>query len=398
MPSEASIPTLCQHWLNNLPIATSLWQLSTETNISATLCASNTQWQHETQNIVSLEQLNDQFIFSTPKETTLLAWWQSLAEKPLVASIALPAIPTAFTNQAVETQATPAKPRQYKATLSPFQAEADSPISYAIFSLAPFCEDETLGQAHHEFLSVLSHEFRTPLTSIQGFADTLLHYGNKLPEQQQRRCLTLIAEQTKRLNRMVENLLSASKLAAKEVGHQQAKPVVLHLLLQKVLQTIAGKGHQPHQITLRLPQSMPPLWGNPDMLEQVLLNLIDNAFKYSPVNSTITIMADITTHSAENQVRLTVQDEGIGLTPAQQEQLFTKFYRASNPLTQNVEGTGLGLYITKVLVQQLEGSITVAHSAPNQGTCFELILPLATTQRIQQKTPLLLEGEASAHA
>jgi signal transduction histidine kinase len=93
-----------------------------------------------------------------------------------------------------------------------------------------------------------------------------------------------------------------------------------------------------------------------------------------------------------------VQDEGIGLTPSQQEQLFTKFYRASNPLTQNVEGTGLGLYITKVLVQQLEGTITVAHSAPNQGTCFELILPLATTQRIQQKTPLLLEGEASAHA
>ena len=221
MLSEATIPTLYQHWLNNLPIATSLWQLSTETTMPATLCASNTQWQHETQNILTLEQLNDRFLFSTPKETTLLTWWQSLAKKPLVASIALPPIPTAFTNQAVETEATPAKPRQYKATLSPIQAEADSPMSYAIFSLAPFCEDETLGQAHHEFLSVLSHEFRTPLTSIQGFADTLLHYGNKLPEQQQRRCLTLIADQTKRLNRMVENLLSASKLEAKEVGHQQ---------------------------------------------------------------------------------------------------------------------------------------------------------------------------------
>jgi signal transduction histidine kinase len=384
-----------QDWLNHLPVGTSLWELSTNEGALPHFCLANSQWEKETNHATTLLQLNEHWVFSTPKETTLLAWWQSVGKQPLVASVTVASLRDETTVTTLETSML----RQYKVTLSTFSV-GNKAKGYAVLSLAPFCEDDTLGQAHHEFLSVLSHEFRTPLTSIQGFADTLLQFGNKLPEQQHRRCLTLIADQTKRLNRMVENLLSASKLAAQPEGTHQAKPVVLHLMLQKVLQTIAGKGHQPHEITIQLPPSMPPLWGNPDMLEQVLLNLIDNAFKYSPANSTITLAAELAAHPDQSQVRLTIQDEGIGMTPQQQEQLFTKFYRASNPLTQNVEGTGLGLYITKVLVQQLEGTIAVAHSVPNQGTCFELMLPLATTQRIQQKTPLLLASptEANTHA
>ena len=386
---------LIQQWLNQLPIATSLWQLSQATLPS--FIAGNTPWLKQNFHLHPFEAFCESLHFSAEKDKQAFQlWWQTPAEQPFTANVSI--IPNNMETAELSTldEANTQKSQLFKLTLACFSSQAENPTVFVSVSLVPLCEAETLGQAHHEFLSVLSHEFRTPLTSIQGFADTLLHFGSKLPEAQQQRCLTLISDQTKRLNRMVENLLSASKLEAQNNGHQQAKPVVLHLLLQKVLQTIAGKGHPPHQVTLRLPQNMPPLWGNPDTLEQILLNLVDNAFKYSPANSTVAIAADVTTHQAESQASLTIQDEGIGLTPQQQDQLFTKFYRASNPLPQAVEGTGLGLYITKVLVQQLGGSIKVAHSTPNEGTCFEVILPLATTQRIQQKMPLLLQGAGEA--
>jgi signal transduction histidine kinase len=386
MLNSASCSPLFRTWIDHLPNGTSLWQYPPNTGLTETpqLVACNTPWETLSNETATLTQLNERLVLTNGDVFTKWLMGQPLTgdgqHSYTTAQLHL--------NDTVEQIRLKVKCVSFK--------QADT--LFLVLSLLPLCEDALLGEAHRDFLSVLSHEFRTPLTSIQGFADTLLQFGGSLPPEQQRRCLTMISEQTKRLNRMVENLLSASKLEAHAgTATAQAKPVVLGVLLEKVLQTIAGKSHAPHQVNIQLPKQLPPLWGNPDTLEQILLNLIDNAFKYSAANTTVTIVANLTsTDGQEPQTCLTITDEGIGLSPEQQEQLFTKFYRASNPLTQNVEGTGLGLYITKVLVQQLGGTIKIAHSSLNHGTCFELYLPIATTQRIQQKTPLLLQNTDSS--
>lgn len=386
MSSSISCSPLLLAWINHLPNGTSLWQYPPHATIAETpqLIAYNTPWETFSNQTQTLALLDNQLTLTNGEPFT--KW---LNVQPLVGDsqhvYTTAKIQLADTNE------------QIKLKVKCVSFKQDDTL-FLVLSLLPLCEDALLGEAHRDFLSVLSHEFRTPLTSIQGFADTLLQFGGSLPVEQQRRCLTMISDQTKRLNRMVEHLLSASKLEAHaNTATAQAKPVVLNVLLEKVLHTIEGKNHAPHRVNITLAKQLPPLWGNPDTLEQILLNLIDNAFKYSPANTTVSINASLTsTDGHEQQACLTVTDEGIGLSPEQQEQLFTKFYRASNPLTQNVEGTGLGLYITKVLVQQLGGSITIARSALNQGTCFELYLPIATTQRIQQKTPLLLQNNTES--
>jgi signal transduction histidine kinase len=135
-----------------------------------------------------------------------------------------------------------------------------------------------------------------------------------------------------------------------------------------------------HSIVTRVPPGLPPVWADADRLEQILTNLIDNAIKYSPSETTVTVSARLIERTADTQemVEFAVNDEGAGIPAEQLPEIFTKFSRLDNPLVRQTEGTGLGLYITKSLVLNLGGSITV-DSVPG-ATVFTVRLPAASLE------------------
>ncbi len=256
-------------------------------------------------------------------------------------------------------------------------------------------EDEALTQAQSDFISTISHEFRTPLTSIKGFSDTILSYGSNLPVDQQRRFVTIIRDQADRLIRLTENLLSVSREGNSHSGngngngkgkgqHQKSfRPLNLSKVIQSVITSLdgryAGVEHQPSKrIQLTIHDSVPEVWADRDTLEQVLINLLDNALKYSKDDAPVLLNARVCPNN-EKYIRLDVQDKGIGISEANLKNLFTRFYRVESPLTQNVEGSGLGLYITRSLVTALGGTIDVT-SVEGEGSTFTITLKSATPE------------------
>ncbi len=246
----------------------------------------------------------------------------------------------------------------------------------------PFSEDTTLTQAHSDFVSTVSHEFRTPLTSIKGFADTLLNYGGQLPDEEKRRFISIIKDQADRLIRLVENLLTASRLGASRV-ELSYRSVPLKRMLEKVTQSVQAKALAKAKTTPQFNLTVNPeaieVWADTDKLEQVFINLLDNAVKYSPAGRAVSVRAEYLPDDSD-WVRISVRDQGVGIPEALLPHIFTKFYRVESPLKQEVEGTGLGLYITQSLTTAMGGQIS-AESEPGQGSVFTVIFPAATPER-----------------
>ncbi|WP_373532776.1 ATP-binding protein [Vampirovibrio sp.] len=246
----------------------------------------------------------------------------------------------------------------------------------------PFSEDTILTQAHTDFVSTVSHEFRTPLTSIKGFADTLLHYGAQLPDEEKRRFITIIKDQADRLIRLVENLLAASRLGASRMDLSY-RPIPLKKLLEKVAQSIQAKALSKTKVQRVFELSVNPesieLWADADKLEQVFINLMDNAAKYSPADKPVSVKAEYLPED-DGLVRVVVQDQGAGIPADLLPRIFTQFYRVENPLKQEVEGTGLGLYIAKSITGAMGGQIW-AESTPGKGSAFTVVFPAATPER-----------------
>lgn len=230
-------------------------------------------------------------------------------------------------------------------------------------------------QAQTEFVSTVSHELRTPLTSIKGFADTILRAGERIEANQQRRYVGIIKDQADRLTRLVEDLLAVSRLESKKM-QLTMRAVDFGETLQRVIRNLSDKART-HRIVSHLAAGLPPVWADADRLEQILTNLIDNAIKYSPPQTTVTISARDIDLQPE-MVEFSVSDEGVGIPPEHLPQIFTKFSRLDNPLVRQTEGTGLGLYITRSLVVALGGEIAV-ESSPGK-TTFTVRLPATSLE------------------
>lgn len=254
----------------------------------------------------------------------------------------------------------------------------------SIYLLIPFSDIAFLSQAHIDFVSTVSHELRTPLTSIKGFADTLLSAGDNLNKEQQTRFISIIKSQVDRLTRLVENLLTVSKLEAKSTKTIY-KSVEINKLVESVLYSLQHKAKE-HKIEVNILPNLPPVWADKDKLEQVLMNLVDNAIKYSKIASTVNIEAKFLKNNSD-MIEIKVKDQGVGIPEEFLSKIFTKFSRIDNPLTREVQGTGLGLYITKSLVKSMKGDIKAESS--REGSTFTLILPtvspeMYTKQRFQE--------------
>ncbi len=222
------------------------------------------------------------------------------------------------------------------------------------------------------FISIISHELKTPVAIIRGYAETLLRPEARRDEALTEEMLTAIVEESDRLARLVDDLLDASRLQAggiplKEIGDVDLAAIARRVVERYRLQTTK------HRFVVDFPEDFPIVRGDPRRLEQVLDNLISNAIKYAPRGGTITVRGEV--HPAE--VRISVADEGVGIPLEEQENIFQRFYRVEGPETRAVAGTGLGLYLTRAIVQAHGGRIWVK-SAPGQGSTFTFTIPLQT--------------------
>lgn len=228
-------------------------------------------------------------------------------------------------------------------------------------------EQEKLKNAQAEFISTVSHELRTPLTSIRGFADTLLTSGDRLTEEQKKKFLLIIKEQANRLIKLTENLLSVSK---NNIEKLVLKRVDIMPFVKNTVSLISG---QSKKNTIKITQNpnIEEVLIDTDKFQQIMLNILENATKYS--NPDTEIEVNITQDN--NDVIIKVSDEGIKIPEQDTEKIFEKFTRLSSPLTQKIEGSGLGLYLTKTLVERMQGRIKAYSEA--QKTVFEIRFPIA---------------------
>jgi len=219
-------------------------------------------------------------------------------------------------------------------------------VVYAFRSLT---EERALEELKGEFIATVSHELRTPLAAIYGSAQTLLREDIELDESGQKRLLDVIAQESERLSRIADDILFANKLDSGQFVLGE-KRIDLLALAREVVD---------------------PLVGDSDKLRQVLINLIDNAVKYSPDGGRI----DVAVEARDGGVRISIRDEGIGIAPLEQRRIFGKFYRVDPALTRGVGGTGLGLYICRELVRRMEGRLSV-RSEEGKGSTFIVELPV----------------------
>ncbi len=218
---------------------------------------------------------------------------------------------------------------------------------------------------YEDFISTVSHELRTPLTSIRGFSQTMLASWDKLDDENKKKFIKIIEEQSNRLIHLVENMLSVTKLQGTNnivFNELNIKPAI-----EQVISVV--KAQYPNQeFEFNFKPSTPNIFVDKDKFQQIMTNLIENSAKYS-LGGNITV---INTKIDNNKVVIEVSNVGIGLDEVDYDKIFTKFARIDNPLTRKVQGSGLGLYITKNLVEKMKGEISVK-STPIEGTEYSNI-------------------------
>ncbi len=241
-----------------------------------------------------------------------------------------------------------------------------------LFAFRDVTRERELDRMKSEFVSLVSHELRTPLTSISGYVEMLLDGDAGELQEEQADFLGIVKRNTDRLTALINDLLNVSRI---ESGRIELKRIPLDL--GQIIRNVA-QSHRPsieekgQTLSLDLPADLPAVVGDMDRLTQVMVNLLSNACKYTPAGGSITIAAT----REPGQLRIQVTDTGIGLSQDEQSRLFTKFYRADNPTTREVGGTGLGLWITRSLVE-LHGGTVEVRSAPGEGSTFTVMLPVA---------------------
>lgn len=222
------------------------------------------------------------------------------------------------------------------------------------------------------FISIVSHELKTPVAIIKGYAETLSRPDVQRDAALVQEMVGGILEESDRLTRLVDDLLDASRLRASGLPLDEVQDVDLAALAEQVRARFQAQT-QRHTIEVAFPPDFPKVRGAPVRLEQVLDNLVSNALKYSPNGGTIRLCGEYDGRG----VLLSVSDEGIGIPPEEQERIFERFYRVAGPQTRAAAGTGLGLYLTRAIVNAHGGRIWV-ESRPGQGATFYVYLPFQT--------------------
>ncbi len=225
------------------------------------------------------------------------------------------------------------------------------------------------------FISVISHELKTPVALIQGYAETLLRQDACWDAETMRDSLTIVVEEAERLHRLIDDLLDASRLGAGGLGLEM-EPMALDALAKRVADRFRTQT-KIHEIVVDFSQRLPAVRGDPNRLEQVLNNLLSNAIKYSPDGGRIQIGG----RALPDEVIITVSDEGVGIPFEEQPHIFERFFRGARERQQRTAGAGLGLYLAKAIIEAHDGRIWVESNAKRgEGAAFSFAIPVVSSQ------------------
>jgi PAS domain S-box-containing protein len=233
-----------------------------------------------------------------------------------------------------------------------------------VLAVRDVTDEQLLERSRTEFVATAAHELRTPLAAVYGAAKTLLGQ-RELSAETRQKLLELVGDESARLTTIIEQLLTAAQLDRGQLPLVEAE-CDLRPLATSVLDAAAT--HAPSNIGFELvaPPVLQPVRCDGDRLRQVLVSLVDNAVKYSPAGGTVQIRL------AEGaQLQIDVTDEGLGIPAAERERIFDKFYRLDPDMARGIGGSGLGLYISRRIVEQMGGRISV-HSAVGGGSTFRV--------------------------
>jgi signal transduction histidine kinase len=220
-----------------------------------------------------------------------------------------------------------------------------------------------------EFIAVVSHELRTPLTSVYGAAITLGQH--ELDEDKRNALLNIVSTESERLARLLDDILWVSRLDSgpSDIAIEPVAPVALVSELVEATRTALAPELS---IAVRHPDTVPAVAADADKLRQILVNLLENAVKYSGRGA-----IEVVLRQHDGTIRFSVRDQGLGIPHEDQDLIFEKFHRLDPDMRRGVGGTGLGLYICRELVERMHGRIWV-ESEPGEGSTFTFELPVAT--------------------
>jgi signal transduction histidine kinase len=264
----------------------------------------------------------------------------------------------------------------------PFVQRLAEHASIAIANAQLVAQLARANQSKSEFVSFVAHELKNPLTSIKGYADVLINGVMGGLSEQQRGFIGTIRSNAERMNTLVSDLNDVTKLQTNNLRVEQEGQPFIDIVEETLrpLQQLLEEREQ--RVALAIPTSLPDVYVDRNRIIQVLTNMISNAHKYSPANTTITIAADIQPPQRNSKGQVTrpmlhvrVKDEGIGMSEEDLAKLFTPYFRSENPLTREQPGTGLGLTITRGIIERHEGSVWV-ESEMGSGTTFHFTIPL----------------------
>jgi two-component system phosphate regulon sensor histidine kinase PhoR len=229
---------------------------------------------------------------------------------------------------------------------------------------------QAIEQRQTEFVAAVSHEFRSPITTIRHLTELLAQ--DRLPSlEMQRRCLTHIAQETERLNTLVEDLLDFGRIESRRKTYHR-EPADIALLVR---QAVDDFRQDPESVAhfWNTERVTPGLWSVVDggALRRALRNLLENAVKYSPAGRTIFVSL----HRAGDELRIAVRDEGEGIPKQEQHAVFEKFVRGRAALEARIKGTGIGLALVKSIAEAHGGRVTL-ESEPGRGSTFSITIPL----------------------
>jgi PAS domain S-box-containing protein len=245
-----------------------------------------------------------------------------------------------------------------------------------VYAFRDLTEERALEELKADFVATVSHELRTPLAAIYGAAQTVRRKDVQIDEEIRDQLLGVIASESERLGAIVSDLLVAGRLDAGQLPLEVERVDAVELASSVV---DAARAHLPERILLelRVADGLPGVVADPGQLHQVLVNLVDNAIKYSPEGGPVSLsVAHGAASNGNHSIRFAIEDAGLGIPPSEHRRIFEKFYRLDPDITRGIGGTGLGLYICRELVRRMDGRIWV-ESSLGKGSTFVVELPAA---------------------
>lgn len=226
-----------------------------------------------------------------------------------------------------------------------------------------------------EFVATVSHELRTPMTAIKGYVDILTMGAAGALNENQVHFLDIVRNNIERLNTLVSDLLDISRIEAGRVT-LKSHPLDLQAIAEEVVAEALSRSHtenKPMALSLDVPKDLPYVNADADRVRQILGNLVNNAFNYTPNNGTILVNI----HQGNGEVQVDVRDNGVGIAPEDQARIFDRFFRGEHPLVLATPGTGLGLPIVRQLIEMHNGRLWMTSTGvPGDGSTFSFTLPI----------------------